>query len=90
MQERIVVCEIDVKDDWRNWRPSQPVTVLQPEHDYEGASFALCPSVRGIAPEPVRELRDPAIFEDDSKLYLLYSIAGESGIAIAHISMQPD
>jgi hypothetical protein len=30
----------------------------------------------------VRQLRDPAIFEEDGRRYLLYSVAGEQGIAI--------
>jgi hypothetical protein len=30
-------------------------------------------------------LRDPAIFEENGRVYLLYAIAGERGIAIAEI-----
>ncbi len=81
--ERILVCQIDLANDWRDWCPSQPVTVLEPERDYEGASLALRPSVRGLAKQPVRELRDPAIYQENGKIYLLYSVAGENGIAIA-------
>jgi hypothetical protein len=33
----------------------------------------------------VNQLRDPAIFEEDGRTYLLYAVAGESGIAIAEI-----
>jgi hypothetical protein len=33
----------------------------------------------------VNQLRDPAIFEEDGRIYLLYSIAGEAGIGIAEI-----
>lgn len=85
--ERILVAEIDLSRDWRDWRPGSPVTVLEPERDYEGGSLELRPSVRGMASSPVRELRDPAVFEEDGETYLLYSVAGESGIAIAHVSM---
>jgi hypothetical protein len=35
--------------------------------------------------ERVRQLRDPALFEEEGRTYLLYSVAGESGIAIAEI-----
>jgi hypothetical protein len=31
----------------------------------------------------VRQLRDPAIHQEGGKTYLLYCVAGESGIAIA-------
>jgi len=30
-------------------------------------------------------LRDPAIFEENERVYLLYAVAGESGIAIAEV-----
>ena len=43
------------------------------------------PSIRGDVMEPVRQLRDPALFEADGRSYLLYSVAGESGIAIAEL-----
>jgi hypothetical protein len=33
----------------------------------------------------VRELRDPAVFTEAGRSYLLYSIAGEAGIAAAEI-----
>ena len=33
----------------------------------------------------VRELRDPAIHEENERTYLLYSVAGEGGIAIAEL-----
>ena len=39
----------------------------------------------GASKNPVRELRDPAIFEDNGKTYLLYSVSGELGIAIAEL-----
>jgi hypothetical protein len=31
------------------------------------------------------QLRDPAIFEEDGKIYLLYAIAAEQGIAIGEL-----
>jgi hypothetical protein len=34
----------------------------------------------------VRELRDPAIYQEDERTYLLYTIAGEQGIAIAELT----
>jgi len=87
--EHIVVCEIDLSADWKAWRPGPSKTVLEPERDYEGAALELQPSVRGLSPDPVRQLRDPAIYEEDGHTYLLYSVAGEHGIAIAELSFQP-
>jgi hypothetical protein len=34
---------------------------------------------------PVRQLRDPAIYREDGRAYLLYSVAGEYGTAIAEV-----
>lgn len=85
--ERILLSRIDVSGDWSGWRNSAPSVVLEPERDYEGGNLPLRPSVRGITPEPVRELRDPAVFQDRAGLYLLYSVAGEFGIAIARMTL---
>jgi hypothetical protein len=81
--ERILVSQIQLTSDWSKWKASAPVTVLAPETDWEGAKMPLEPSKMDLAPGKVRQLRDPAIFREDGQAYLLYSIAGESGIAIA-------
>lgn len=83
--ERILLSTVELAPDWMAWRASTPITVLAPETRYEGASLLLEPSRRGWAPEPVRQLRDPAIFCEGNRTYLLYSVAGEQGIAIAEI-----
>jgi hypothetical protein len=83
--ERILLSEIELGRDWMAWSETKPVDVLEPEFDWEGANLPLEPSVRGFAAGPVRQLRDPAIFVEDGHTYLLYSVAGESGIAIARI-----
>lgn len=83
--ERILLSRIDLSSDWMTWKETDPVVVLEPEREWEGASLPKDPSVRGYAPGPVRQLRDPAIFEDEGRTYLLYSVSGESGIAIAEL-----
>jgi hypothetical protein len=83
--ERILLSTIDLTPDWTNWRESEPATVLEPEFEYEGADLPIEPSVRDWAPLPVRQLRDPAIFQDNGETYLLYSVAGEYGLAIARL-----
>ena len=85
--ERILCSAIGLREDWSEWRESAPVDVLLPARDYEGANAPLKPSVRGLATEPVNELRDPAIFVEGDATYLLYSVAGETGIAIAQIEL---
>ncbi|NLS79379.1 MAG: hypothetical protein GXY76_19180 [Chloroflexi bacterium] len=84
--ERILHATIHLTQDWASWQPSEPVTVLEPEQDWEGGNLELVASRRGAIHEPARQLRDPAIHEEDGHAYLLYSVAGEHGIAIAEIS----
>ncbi len=84
--EHIVYSEIDLSGDWTTWQATPAVTVLEPELAYEGADLSVERSVDGSAKEPVRQLRDPAIFEDNGDTWLLYSVAGENGIAIATVN----
>jgi hypothetical protein len=86
--EHILAATIDLRPDWMAWQPSPPVSVLQPEEAYEGADLPLEPSRRGAIHDRARQLRDPAIFEEEGQTYLLYSVVGESGLAIAEIHFE--
>ncbi len=44
--------------------------------------------MRSVAYGHVNQLRDPAIYEEDGRVYLLYAVAGESGIAIAELHFE--
>jgi hypothetical protein len=83
--ERILLSTIDLTRPWLDWKASEPRVVLEPQFEWEGAALPARPSVRGIARGPVRELRDPGIFDHAGRTYLLYSVAGESGIGIADL-----
>jgi hypothetical protein len=83
--ERILMSRIEMEGDWQQWRESSAVEILRPERVWEGAQLPLQESVRGDITVPVNQLRDPTIFEEDGQVYLLYSVAGESGIAIARL-----
>ncbi len=84
--ETIMTCLVDAReDDWRGWQPGEPEAVLYPEEEYEGADLPLKASQRGAIHTRVQQLRDPGIFVEDGMTYLLYSIAGEDGIAIARL-----
>lgn len=84
--ERILLSTIDLRPDWRKWVAATPIVVLEPALDYEGGNLPRVPSVRGLASEPVCQLRDPAIFRENERTHLLYSVAGERGIAIAELT----
>jgi hypothetical protein len=59
--------------------------LLKPEFEWEGANAPIEPSVRSTAYGQVNQLRDPALYVEDGNLYLLYAVAGESGIALARV-----
>jgi len=83
MPERILHSTIDLTEDWNYWVASPPDEVLEPELDWEGADLPLTMSHEGSG-TGLRELRDPALFEDiDGEKYLLYSGRGEEAIGLA-------
>lgn len=85
--ERILMSTVSLQGDWHDWSASSPVEILRPEAEYEGIQFPIKPSKKGGGIK-VQQLRDPAIFhDDDDQSYLIYSIAGEMGLATAEISI---
>ncbi len=72
-------------DDWKDWEFTDPQSVLKPEKDYEGVEAPVKPSRWGATYDFVHQLRDPAIYEEDGRVFLLYSTAGEWAIAIAEL-----
>ena len=83
--ERILLSTIQLSKDWNDWKPTSPIEVLRPEKDWEGGNIEPTPSFRGAIIGPVCQLRDPAIYEEGNKIFLLYAVAGESGIAISEL-----
>jgi hypothetical protein len=83
--ERILLSTIDLQGDWLTWKATEPTEVLRPMLSWEGADLDIAPSIRGYIDVRSNQLRDPAIFKDGDKVYLLYSVAGESGIAISEL-----
>ena len=85
--ERIVMSRIALDGDWHDWQASEAEEVLEPRELWEGIDQPLQASRPGISHTPVRELRDPGLFQDpaDGRWYLLYAAAGESAIAIAEL-----
>ena len=87
--ERILLSRIDLTGDWRTWTETPPVEVLRPERTWEGAELPIEPSRGGAVDVPVNQLRDPAIYEEDGRIWLLYAVAGERGIALAEVRVEP-
>ena len=84
--ESILLSTIDLSSDWLNWKESEEVMLLKPEFDWEGANALIEPSVRSTAYGQVNQLRDPALYVEGDTVYLLYAVAGESGIALARVN----
>ena len=87
--ERVMLSTIDVSGDWSTWRASTPIDVLQPERGYECTNLPNAPSESGDIAIPVRQIRDPFVFEENGRVFIFYSICGEQGIAAAEISGIP-
>ncbi len=89
--EHLMVSRVEnLDDDWEDWTFTEPQTVLKPEKDYEGVNAPIERSRFGATYDFVHQLRDPAIYEEDGRVYLLYSAAGESSIAIAELFFKGD
>jgi hypothetical protein len=78
---------VQLSGDWMLWQQVNHGEVLRPEESWEGANAPLVPSMRSTAYGRVNELRDPALLVDDGRVYLFYAVAGESGIALAELSL---
>lgn len=83
--ERILLSTVDMQADWFKWQAIPPTEILRPELDWEGADVKIEPSTRGYIDVRANQLRDPAIFREGEDVYLLYSVAGEGGIAISKL-----
>jgi hypothetical protein len=83
--ERILVSTMLLTGSWEEWHPTEPIELLRPEKEEEGGNLPLCPSRFEAASEPLNELRDPAIYEENDKCYLFYTGAGETNICGAEL-----
>ncbi len=83
--ERIKRTTVDLRSDWTEWLGSAPVEILHTETGYEGLVEPLVPSSGGASHEPVHQVRDPYIYVENDRRFLVYSVAGEKGLGIAEL-----
>ncbi|MEM7215501.1 MAG: hypothetical protein AAF423_08160, partial [Pseudomonadota bacterium] len=83
--ESILHTELPLSENWDTWTAQPEIMLLEPSLEWEGGELSLEKSEVGAAEKTVRELRDPCIYEEDGRTYLLYSGAGEAGIGLAEI-----
>jgi hypothetical protein len=85
--ERIYASTLDLRGDWMGWRVTEPVEILRPERPWEGADLPARPSLRSAINVDVNQLRDPAIYQEHGRTYLLYAVKGEHGLGIAELTL---
>ena len=83
--ERILLSVVRLAGDWTRWKETESRELLRPERSWEGAEAPVEPSLRGPVYGSVNQLRDPAIYVEGDRVFLLYAVAGESGIALAEV-----
>lgn len=81
--EAICRATVDLRRSPERWRAGRARLVLRPKTNAEGADLPRTRSSAGSARGRENAVRDPAIFHEDGRRYLLYSIAGEAGIGMA-------
>ena len=86
MAQGLTTNTINTDTDWQNWRLDRTREFHQARQAWEGADLPADASNYGGIMHRVNQLRDPAIFEEDERIYLLYAIAGEQGIAIGELT----
>ena len=84
--EHVKVSVIDRPADQDSLEVKHLGAILKPELNWEGANAPNQPSVRSVAYGCVNQLRDPCVFVEDGRIYLLYAGGGESAIGIAELS----
>ena len=84
--EHIRRATIDLSQPIEEWKASPSKPVLVPETSWEGADLPLKRSRAGQSRTRENAVRDPAIFLHMGQIFLLYSVAGESGIGIAELT----
>jgi hypothetical protein len=84
--ERLLRASFDPRAMWEQPFEVEIGELLRPVPDYEGGNLPTSSSRVGEETGPVNALRDPFLFVDQQgRTFLFYSIAGESGIAVARV-----
>jgi hypothetical protein len=85
--ERVLMSTVELTEDWMTWQVTPAIEVLRPQARYECANLPNAPSEAGDVEVPVRQLRDPFVFEEGGRAVLFYATCGEQGIAGATLAL---
>ncbi len=83
--EHILFTRVRMRDDPTLWTAAPPVSLLLPETGYEGRGVPVRPSRFGAILGMECALRDPCVFRENGRIYLLYCVMAERGIAACEL-----
>ncbi len=83
--ERIFYTKINLHKKFEKWKFQKIKELIRPIFAYEGSNIKLKKSKPGDAPKPENALRDPYLFSDKGKTYLIYCVKGEKNFAICEL-----
>ena len=83
--EHLLHTTIDLNIGWQSWHADTSTMVLSPERGWEGAHLPASPSLIG-AVDFANALRDPCLFEEQGKVWLVYAGGGEHSLGLAEIT----
>lgn len=84
--EHIARARLVTEGNWSEWFLTEAEPIRFPSENWEGADLPQTISRNGAAHQPEHALRDPAVYREGDRLYLLWSVAGEQGIAIGELT----
>ena len=84
--ERLLISRVDCSNNWQDWRLQSTEELHRPGKDWEGSNEPLIASRYGGVMSRVHQLRDPCVFHDEGQIYILYSVAGEQGLALGKLA----
>ncbi len=84
--ERIRLRTVQLADDVADWRIGEAVDVLYPFTSYEGVDQPMRTGGKAMKTH-WHGLRDPHLYQENGRHYLSYAVAGESGIALAEVTL---
>lgn len=87
--ERIFATAVDLRPPPEQWIAGGATEVLRPETEWEGAKLPLAYSKGGRSRVWENALRDPAIFRENGRVWLVYSTAGEHGLGMVRLRYSP-
>jgi hypothetical protein len=86
--ESILHTTMSLKGSWQDWKIGAIETLLKPDAPYECPDWPTKASEVGEIYGSARQLRDPAVYVENGKVTLFYTICGEQGVGAADVKLK--